>query len=157
MKSLLFTCLIAGITLATTAFAEDADKAQAEKDAKAIIGTWAVTELTVNGNELEAKNFEKIRIINEEGNLWSFQVDGKEISRGTNVFDTSQTPHLVDFYVTDGEGRDKHFLGIYELKEDTRRLCFVESGSTRPVDFAAPEGSNQMLMTLERANQEKQE
>ena len=149
MKTSLLCFLMVGIVFIRTSSADEA-----EEDAKQIVGTWVITELVVNGNEVKAENFAKIRIVNEAGNLWSLQVDGKEISRGTSVYDTSQTPKLVDFYPTDGEGRDKHLLGIYELNENTRKLCFVESGTNRPVEFAAPQGSDQTLVTFKRLKEE---
>ena len=63
-------------------------------------------------------------------------------------------PKTIDFYPTDGEGKNNKYLGIYELSEYTRKLCFVESGKSRPNEFSSDSGSDRILITFERQKAE---
>lgn len=149
MKSLLFGLFIGGIAFSTIAYADDA-----QDDMQRIEGTWIITELVVNGNRVKEEDFQKIRVVNGADGTWSLRVEGKEISRGTNVFDPKMTPKTIDFYPTDGEGKNNKYLGIYELGENTRKLCFVEAGKTRPNEFSSEAGSDRILITFERMKKE---
>lgn len=149
MKSVLLSFLIVGIILVPVAYAEDV-----QDDMKLIEGTWGITELVVNGNVVKEEDFKKISVVNGADSTWSLRVEGKEISRGTNVFDPKMKPKTIDFYPTDGEGKNNKYLGIYELSENTRKLCFVESGKNRPNEFRSDSGSERILITFERMKKE---
>jgi uncharacterized protein (TIGR03067 family) len=154
MKSLLCNLFVFGIALTGLAgpsvgFAEDKPD-----DMKLIAGTWTVTEMVINGHRVPDKELEKLRVVNGADGTWALLVEGKEISRGTNIFDSTQTPKTLDFYPTDGEGKDNQYLGIYELDENARKICFSLNGKPRPQEFSAAAESERVLMTFEKAKTE---
>lgn len=149
MKTLLLSFLTVGVVLVSMGYADEA-----QDDMKLIEGTWVITELVFNGNMAKEDDFKKISVVNGADGTWSLRVEGKEISRGTNVFDPTKTPKTIDFYPTDDEGRDKKYIGIYELGEKTRKLCVVEAGKDRPNEFDSPKDSERILITFERMKAE---
>jgi uncharacterized protein (TIGR03067 family) len=145
--------LVVGIMLAATATLGAADDAKDEaikKDRKQIEGTWKVVALEVSGNKLADEDAKKLSVVNGSDGTWSLRSEGKEISKGTNIFDPTKKPKSIDFTPTEGQGKDDKFLGIYELSENTRRLCFAPTGKERPTEFATAPGNEWVLVSFER-------
>jgi uncharacterized protein (TIGR03067 family) len=59
-------------------------------------------------------------------------------------------PKTIDFTATEGEGKGNQYLGIYELSEKTRKMCFAPPGKERPTEFSSMPGSEHILVTFER-------
>lgn len=146
-------CSFVGVLLAafvTMASAEDPKAEAIKKDRQRIAGTWTVVALVVDGNSSQAEDAKKITVINGSDGTWRIQLEGREISKGTSVFDPSQRPKTIDFTPTDGEGKSELHVGIYELGENTRKLCFAPAGKERPTEFVSKSGSGHILVTFER-------
>jgi uncharacterized protein (TIGR03067 family) len=80
---------------------------------------------------------------------WSIHTDDKVI-KGTSTIDPTKKPKTIDFTPTEGDGKGELHLGIYELGEKTRKLCFAPPGKDRPTEFSSMAGSEQILVTFER-------
>lgn len=131
--------------------ADDNAKEQAiKKDRKLMEGTWRAVSLEVNGNKAAENDARKIVVINHANGGWTLKVDDKQISKGTNKIDPTKKPKTMDFTPTEGEGKGKEFLGIYEQGKKSRKLCFVESGRERPTEFSSTVGSERILVVFER-------
>ncbi len=151
MKTLRF--LIVGALLSamvTTAAADDAKDEAIKKDRKKIEGTWRIVELVVDGNKAEQEDARKLTVVNGPDGTWSLRSEDKEISKGTSTFDSTQKPKTIDFTATDGGGKGNQYLGIYELGEEARKLCFAPPGKDRPTEFASAPGSEHVLVKFER-------
>lgn len=138
-----------------TAFAQtapaDAAKDEAvKKDRKQIEGTWRVVALEVDGNKAGDEDARKLTVVNGSDGTWSLLSDGKEVARGTSTFDPMKKPRAIDFIVTGGEGKGNQYLGVYEIGEKTRKLCFAPPGKDRPAEFSSAPGSEHVLVTFER-------
>jgi uncharacterized protein (TIGR03067 family) len=59
-------------------------------------------------------------------------------------------PKSLDFTPTEGDAKGQLFLGIYELGEKNRRMCFAPTGKERPSEFSSSRGSGHILLTFER-------
>jgi uncharacterized protein (TIGR03067 family) len=138
-----------GIVFMAIASASEKDDA-IQKDRKQIEGTWRVVALEVDGNKASEEDAKKITVVNGSDGTWSVLSEGKEITKGTSTFDPSKSPKTIDFTATDGEGKGNEYLGIYEIGEKTRKLCFGPKDLDRPKDFSAPSGSKYILVTFER-------
>jgi uncharacterized protein (TIGR03067 family) len=153
MKVTFIPFLVVGALLsapATIATADDAKDEAIKKDRKQITGEWKVVALVVNGNMAKEEDAKKITVVNGADGTWAVFVEGKEISKGTSTFDPTKKPKTIDFTPTEGAGKDKQYLGIYELGEKTRKLCFGGAGMERPTEFASTPGSQHTLVTFER-------
>lgn len=145
--------VVSGILLATMgtgAPADDATDEAIKKERKLIEGTWRVVAIEIDGNKSTDAGVSKVIVVNGPDGTWSLRVDGKEISKGTSMIDPSRHPRQIDFLATDGESKDSVFLGVYDLGEKTRTLCFAPSGKARPTELASTPGSQHILVTFER-------
>jgi len=68
----------------------------------------------------------------------------------SNAFDPTKSPKTIDFTIKEGDGKGNLHLGIYELGENTRNLCFAPPGKERPTEFTSKPGSQHILVAFER-------
>lgn len=144
-------CLIIfGILLTSIASADDANDEATKKDRQRIEGIWQITALEIGGNKSKDEDVKKLTVINGGNGTWSVRSEGKEISRGTSTFDLTQIPKSIDFTPTEGGGKGDQFLGVYELCQNVRKLCFARPGKRRPTEFSSTLENQHILVVFER-------
>jgi uncharacterized protein (TIGR03067 family) len=131
--------------------ADETKERAIERDRKQIAGTWRMVELVVNGNRADEGKF---TVVNGTDGTWTLLQEKTRLAHGTSTFDPTQTPKTIDFTLTEGDAKGETFLGIYELGEKTRKLCFAPSGKPRPTEFESRPGSEHILATFERQESE---
>ena len=136
--------------MAGIASADDAQDEAIKKDRKQIEGTWRIVALEINGNKAMDEDAKKLSVVNGPGETWSLFFEGKEVAKGTNSFDPTKKPKTIDFTITEGGGKGNVHLGIYELGEKARKLCFAPPGKDRPTEFTSVPGSEHILVAFER-------
>lgn len=63
-------------------------------------------------------------------------LDGKRIVESSSKIDPTKTPKTLDQTFTKGGGGEgKTSLWIYELKDDTLKICATAPGEPRPTEF----------------------
>jgi uncharacterized protein (TIGR03067 family) len=139
--------LLAGASALT---AGDAREEAIKKDRKRYEGTWQVVSLEVDGNKANEEDAKKITVINEADGKWAIEVEGKVVAKGTSEIDPTKKPKTVDLTMTEGDDKGKTFLGIYELADDTRKVCLAQAGKDRPTELASSAGSGHILAVLKR-------
>jgi uncharacterized protein (TIGR03067 family) len=107
-----------------------------------------------NGNKAKDEDAKKITVVNGDDGTWSIRSEGKEISKGTSTFDPTKKPKTIDFTPTDGGGKGDHFLGIYLLGKNARKLCFGPAGKDRPTEFSSTPENQHILVEFERVKSE---
>ena len=147
--------LLAGsllLAVAMIAAADDAkDKEEAiKKDRKLYEGTWRVVELVVHGDKSADEDARKLSVVNGADGSFSVRSEGNEMIRGRNILDPAKKPKAIDLIVIEGDKDAQTVLGIYEITEKTRRLCYVSTGLERPTEFTSTPGSDRVLVTFER-------
>ena len=153
MRNSLLCCMFVGIILSANGAmvsADDSKNLAIKKDRQLIEGAWKIVALKVNGNKAAETDARKLTVVNGSDGAWSLRSDDKEVSRGTTIIDPTKKTKTIDIRPTEGGGKDDLFLGIYELNENTRKLCFAPPGKARPADFSANSGSEHILVSLER-------
>lgn len=153
MGRLLFEFMFFGVLLTATGAIASADEANDEaikKDHKLIEGTWRIVALEINGEKSDEEDAMKLTVVNGSDGTWSVRSEGNEISKGTSTIDPTKKPKTIDLTPTEGGGKGKAHLGIYELGEKTRKLCFAPPGKDRPTKFSSTPGSEHILVTFER-------
>jgi uncharacterized protein (TIGR03067 family) len=153
MKMFVLTALVPMATIANAAFlvAADQDKEDAIKqERKKYQGSWRVILLQVDGNQVPGRDAKKIMVSNQADGTWSVKVDGMEVARGTSEIEPGKTPKTVDFTPTAGSEHGKHFRGIYDIRQNCRKICFAAAGKDRPSEFASRPGSGHILAIFQR-------
>jgi uncharacterized protein (TIGR03067 family) len=153
MKTAALLMLVEGCLLSSPPFATAADDAKQhaiKQDRKKYQGTWRVVSLQVDGKPALESDAKKITVVNHVDGTWSIRVDDKEIAKGTSEIDPTQNPKTIDFTPSEGSERGKLFLGIYEIKGDSRKLCYAPTGRQRPSEFSSQPGSGHVLVVFER-------
>ncbi len=153
MKRLLVAALVlvgAGGILNSRAAADGRKADAVRQERKKYEGTWRVTFLQVDGKQADENDAKKIIVVNRADGTWTIRVDGKDISTGASTIDPTATPRAIDFTPSDGPDRDRKFLGIYEIRDKDRKLCFAPAGKSRPADFASRPGTGHILVIFQR-------
>jgi uncharacterized protein (TIGR03067 family) len=137
--------LLIGLTLIVGA---PAKKGPAPKDPTTLIGEW-LGESGARGGKPENP---------PAGTTITFAADGKirfkegsdaKHEEGTYKSDSKKDPAEIDIVPSIAD-KAPTILGIYKIEGDTLTLCFSMNGE-RPKAFAAPPGSEVMLVVCKRA------
>jgi uncharacterized protein (TIGR03067 family) len=153
MRRSFFGFLFAGALLtamATILSADDAKDEAIKKDRNQIEATWRIVALEVDGTTVTDDDAKKITVLNGSDGTWSVYSEGNEVIKGASTFDPTKKPKTIDFTITEGDGKGNQHLGIYELGENTRKLCFASPGKKRPTEFSSLPGSDHVLVTFQR-------
>jgi len=130
--------------------AQDQKEEAIRKDRKVIQGTWKVTRLVDAGKEAHGHDLQKVFVINGDDGSWALVGDGKEIAKGPSTFDPTGKPKTLDFHLLKDDGSKEEFLGIYELGENKRKMCFNHKAKGRPQGFASTKEGGEILVEFER-------
>ena len=112
-------------------------------------GTWRVVSIEANG-ETNTDDNRTILVENRPDGSWKLLVDGREIASGTNKLDPLAVPKEIDIEITAGDGSGTILRGIYDIDQNSRRLCFRGGNGWRPREFSAAAGSDSVLVVFER-------
>jgi uncharacterized protein (TIGR03067 family) len=121
-----------------------------KKDRKRMEGTWRATALIVNGETFTQENANALTVVNGADGTWIIRDRGTEKSKGTSTIDPTENPKTIDITPSVGDDKGITYLGIYELGENTRKVCVAPPGKARPKDFTSTAGSGHILVTFER-------
>ena len=146
-----------GVGLVAAAFvvasASGGDNVKKEQDK--LQGEWKITKFTENGGE-DAEALKRISKVIFKGNKLIITItspDGTSESKSaTLTLMPDKTPKAVDLSPDEGPEKDMKLPGIYEIKNDTLRLCAADGRKTkdRPTEFASKENSGIVLIEFER-------
>jgi uncharacterized protein (TIGR03067 family) len=120
------------------------------RDRDAVRGNWRVIELHVDGRPMADEEARRFTVTNAGDGTWVLQHDGGDFARGESTIDPESVPKSIDFTSTGPDGEVQHYLGIYELGEPTRKLCFARPGRPRPLDFTSTADNEQLLIVFQR-------
>jgi uncharacterized protein (TIGR03067 family) len=143
----MITCAVA---LAITAAAAVGAEKNAASDDKAMNGIWSPTSGVLGGVTLPPPALKKITL-RIDGDKYEVTVEGEpEPDQGTSTVNTNVTPKTMTVISTNGPNRGKTYPAIYELKDDTLRVCYDLSGKKHPTEFTSVKGTQLYLVTYKR-------
>jgi uncharacterized protein (TIGR03067 family) len=111
-------------------------------------GTWLPSEAELAGKQFPDEIRKTIKLVVKD-DKYTVTV-GKQVDQGTVKLDPSAKPKTIDITGTEGPNKGKTFLAIYELKDDTLKVCYDLSGKNRPTEFKTKEGTQLFLVTYKR-------
>jgi uncharacterized protein (TIGR03067 family) len=138
------------VTLGLVAAAPVPEK---KDDLKKFEGAWVFTSWEIGGQLLPEETLRETRW-SVKGNKYTFEM-GNLTEEGTLKLDADKKPATVDLTINSGPDKGKEQLGIYRVERDAIVLCLARPGDKeRPTEFAAPENSTHMLLTIKRAKKD---
>lgn len=118
-------------------------------DLDLIQGTWAVTELEMEGQTISGGMLSNARV-EITGNRFSSRGMGT-VYEGTVTLNNSSNPHQLNMNFDAGPENGNTNLGIYELNGDRWKICLSTRSEVRPTEFSAPAGSGFVFEMLTRS------
>jgi uncharacterized protein (TIGR03067 family) len=117
-------------------------------DAKAVQGRWKAVTGELAGQPMTEAVLKTISLKLDNGKYEVFV--GGNPDRGTYTMDATSKPKGITITGTEGPNRGKTFPAIYELKDDTLRICYNLSGGKRPTEFKSFAGTKLYFATYNR-------
>ncbi|HZY85756.1 MAG TPA: TIGR03067 domain-containing protein [Gemmataceae bacterium] len=138
------------VTLGLVAAAPAPEK---KDDLKKFEGAWAFTGWEMGGQQLPEETLRDTKW-SVKGNKYTFEM-GSVTEEGTLKLDAGKKPAALDLTITAGTDKGKVQLGIYRVERDAIVFCLAPAGAKeRPTEFASPEGSSNMLLTIKRVKKD---
>jgi uncharacterized protein (TIGR03067 family) len=138
-------CVILFLTLSLPSLSLGAD---AKEDAKAINGTWLPSAAELGGEKFPDEVRKTMKLVMDDGK-YTVTV-GTNPDKGTVKLDPSKKPKEMDIAGTEGPNKGKTIPAIYELTDDTLRICYDLSGKARPSEFKTAKDTKLFLVTYKR-------
>jgi len=113
--------------------------ADAKDDQKKLDGTWVLVSGDTDGVKVAEPVIKSSKLV-FKGDEHTVTV-GDVVMKGTQKLDPSKKPAAIDIMDTDGPFKGKTLLGIYELSDDTFKVCIASPGKDRPKEFSTKDGS----------------
>jgi len=121
-----------------------------KKDLDLLQGTWNVTALEIDGQEMSSALPGDACIVIRGDRFTSTGMG--PVYEGTLNLAPPTNPRQLDMHFDAGPEKGNTNLGIYELNGNTWRLCLATRGTVRPSSFASKPGSGFALETLTRGS-----
>lgn len=144
-----WACVAAGLVVAAAVAADDKPKGDAKKDLEPFQGTWQVVSLETDGKAVPEEHTKGLTLV-VTGNERVLKQDGEVKSKAMFKVDPAKKPKAIDIEVSDGPLAGRTIRGIYEVKDDTLRVCLAIGDDERPDGFSAKEGSGRQLQEFKK-------
>jgi len=141
-------CWLAALSLSALAVGCQSTNRDARDDSRDMAGRWSASKAELSGAKLADELRESLRLVVENGRCTV--TTSRETEQGTLVLNTAHKPKAMDITGTDGPNKGKRILAIYELSDDTLRICCDLAGQARPVEFKTSQGGQLFLVTYTR-------
>lgn len=135
--------LVLGILLSAPARGDE------KADLKKLEGTWLPTAAEFGGQKWSDEQIKVIKLVVADGK-YTVTVGG-QTDKGTFKLDPAAKPAAMDIIGTDGPNKGKTIPAIYELSNDTLKVCYALEGKDRPSKFETKTGTATFLVTYKRA------
>src|SRR5436305_56896 len=150
MRLILMTLLCILALAASGGIAARADdKPDGERELNKFHGTWTFESVEADGKKMPIEQF-KGMTVTFDGAKYVVKKGDDVVQSATQKLDPSKSPKTLDATVTDGPNKGTVILAIYEISEDTLKVCFDPEGKKRPTEFKTAAGSQTTLVVHKR-------
>jgi uncharacterized protein (TIGR03067 family) len=139
--------IVIGLALVVGAPAKDAPKT----DAPSLVGEWTPTQ-AVRGGKPDNPPAGTTITFTADGKVLLKEGNAAKPEEGTYKIDARKDPAEIDI-VPPEKDKSPPVIGIYKLEKDTLVICVI-MGTDRPKKFESPEGTEIMLITLQRVKKD---
>ena len=143
MKMRLLAVMAVGLLMAA-----DETKDDNKKEIEHLEGIWRYVSLEIEGNKAPQESYKGAKLVIKGDKFTAYE--GDEVLHGTFKVDTSKKPKTIDVTFSDGPDKGKIMRGIYELDNDTYKVCIAMPGKDRPTKFETKKDSGHVLEVLKR-------
>jgi uncharacterized protein (TIGR03067 family) len=143
MKRMLLLVAVGLLVAADDTKKEDAIK----KNMKLLEGKWTLASSVIDGEKKEGDDA-KGDVTFTDGKFEAQAADGT-VHKGSFTIDPTKTPKTIDSVPSEGDAAGKTHYGIYELKDDSLKICIATEGGERPTNFDG--GSGRISLVYKRA------
>src|SRR5262249_19008942 len=127
-----------------------AQAGDAKKELEKFEGTWKVTKLEAEGEQLPPAAREKLEFVFKGDKV--VIKGGKKDEEGEVKLNPSKKPAEITFVPKTGADAGKNQVGIYKFEGKSLVFCIaVKLDGERPSDFKSGKGSGAMTIVLEKA------
>jgi uncharacterized protein (TIGR03067 family) len=126
---------------AVPAFADD------KEDWKALIGTWTLEKVTIDGSDQTAVFKDAVLVI--EDGKYKFTFSGQD-DKGKLTIDSSKAPKTMDVVGEEGPNKGKTIPCIYKLEDKSVVICYSFDDKKRPEKFDSGKDSKTMIITYKK-------
>jgi len=144
----LLLCAVAAVAEQPAADRKATDNEKTAADEKALQGEWVPVKAELAG-QVMPEAFLKTIDLKISKNEYEAVVSGKE-DKGTWTIEATAKPKGMMITGTKGPNAKKTIPAIYEVTDDTLRVCYDLSGKKRPADFKTKADTLLYLVTYER-------
>jgi uncharacterized protein (TIGR03067 family) len=139
----LLVCVILAVPFA---FADDAG------EGKKVEGTWKPVSAELAGKPFPDEVLKNMKLVISDGK-YTVTI-GEQSDEGTLKVDPAKKPQAMTITGTKGPNKDKKILAIYELKDNSLRICYDLSGEAHPKEFKTKPDSKLFLVEYKRQKAE---
>jgi uncharacterized protein (TIGR03067 family) len=139
---------LATILVCLAPVARSADDEKEKKAMAELQGTWVPSSAELDGEKLSDQDIKSIKLVVTDE---KYKVTvGDSVDEGTVTLDISSDPRGMEIKGTKGPNEGKTIPAIYEVKDDTLKVCYNLVGKDRPTDFKTKAGSKFYLVTYKK-------
>jgi len=135
--------LAAAIAMAT--FVTQIGAADPKSELELMQGTWKISAAEMGGEKIDLST----TTLTIEKDAYTVKV-GEQLDKGILKLDPSKSPRAMDIVGKEGPNKGKTFLAIYELKDDSIKICYALEGK-RPTDFTTKGDKRLFMATYKKA------
>jgi uncharacterized protein (TIGR03067 family) len=110
-------------------------------------GDWRAVEVIANGDKLPADALAGMKL-NIKGNQFSLP-HSEGVYQGKIELKENATPKRMEVTLDDGT----EVAAIYDVSDDTLKVCYAQPGASRPTEFKSSPGSDNVLAVFKRKAQ----
>jgi uncharacterized protein (TIGR03067 family) len=120
------------------------------KDKDKIQSTWKMVSMESEGKIESTDDAKDKRLVITAEMMCVTERGEKTKEEIKYTLDDSKKPKTIDLEMVQPDGPKMKLLGIYELDDDTLKICINPSGDKRPTEFATSPGSSVRMLVLKR-------
>jgi uncharacterized protein (TIGR03067 family) len=148
MRIIRFVCIVVVFSLTAVADEKAGERKVPSDDQKELQGDWIPVKAELAGQPMPEAVLKTISLKLTK-NDYEVLV-GDKPDKGTWTIDAATKPKSMKIVCLKGPNKGKTFPAIYELTEDSLRVCYDLSGKKRPTEFKTKADTKLYLVKYKR-------